>query len=89
MTDPGGGTMEVRVLYFASMRKFTRRKEEKIELPENARVIDLKDHIGNRYPPAQASLPTILTAVNHEFSDDDTPLGEGDEVAFFPHVSGG
>ena len=84
-----GGMIEVKVLYFASMRKHTHKKQEWISLPARARIIDLKSAIGERYPETKASLPTILAAVNHEFSDDQTALGDQDEVAFFPHVSGG
>lgn len=33
--------------------------------------------------------PNILAAVNHEYVNFDHPLQDGDEVAFFPPVTGG
>jgi len=31
----------------------------------------------------------VLAAVNHEYAAPDTPVKDGDEVAFFPPVTGG
>ena len=37
-----------------------------------------------------APVPThLLAAVNLEYADFDTPVADGDEVAFFPPVTGG
>jgi molybdopterin synthase sulfur carrier subunit len=33
--------------------------------------------------------PNVLCAVNQQFADDDSPIEAGDEVAFFPPVTGG
>jgi molybdopterin synthase sulfur carrier subunit len=40
--------------------------------------------ISHQLPPAN-----ILAAVNHEYVPFDHPLRDGDEVAFFPPVTGG
>jgi molybdopterin synthase sulfur carrier subunit len=38
----------------------------------------------------QAQVPThLLAAVNLEYADFDAPVADGDEVAFFPPVTGG
>jgi molybdopterin synthase catalytic subunit len=36
-----------------------------------------------------AALPTAISAINHEFAQPEDLLADGDEVAFFPPVSGG
>lgn len=33
--------------------------------------------------------PHVLIAVNHEYADRDSIVADGDEVAFFPPVTGG
>jgi molybdopterin synthase catalytic subunit/sulfur carrier protein ThiS len=49
----------------------------------------LKVHLADQHPNLQAALGTVLVAVNQDFAFDEEPLSEGDEVAFFPPVSGG
>ncbi len=39
---------------------------------------------GGREPPA-----LLLVSINLEFADLETPVSEGDEVAFMPPVTGG
>lgn len=79
----------VKVLFFATIRDIIGEKEIEVELPEGSQVRDLKDSIVKTYPQAGKAMPTMLTSVNHVFSDGKTVLEEGAEVAFFPHVSGG
>ena len=44
---------------------------------------------GDREFPELDATATISAAVNADYSRMDAPLGEGDEVAFLPPVSGG
>lgn len=81
--------MEVRVLYFATLRDHAGRREESVDLPAAATVADLKKTLGGRYEAMAPALQTALVAVNHEFAFQDERLKEGDEVALFPPVSGG
>lgn len=81
--------MNINVLFFATIRSLIGVKELELEVPEGATVSELKSILGRRYPEADQALQTMLTAVNREFSDDQTELTDGAEVAFFPHVSGG
>lgn len=81
--------ISVHVLFFATIREIVGEKEMDVQLPEGARVKDLKEKIVEKYPQAERAMGTMLTSVDHVFSDEDTVLEEGTEVAFFPHVSGG
>lgn len=38
---------------------------------------------------AALAADNVVTAVNHEVCDDDHPVVDGDEVAFYPPVTGG
>jgi sulfur-carrier protein len=76
--------MTIRVLYFASLReRLGRGADELAQLP--ATVLDAwRAGTGEGTPP-----PGVLCAVNQDYSDWDAPLRDGDEVAFFPPVTGG
>lgn len=52
---------------------------------------ELKSHLLHQNPSWQGALsnPKILTAVNHEYVKGNPELHDGDEVAFFPPVTGG
>lgn len=82
---------ELHVLYFAWLRERVGRAEEALALPQGvATVAALRQHLINR-GPAYASLaqPTVRVAVNQTMAGPETALGPGDEVAFFPPVTGG
>ena len=81
--------MQLTVLYFATLRDRTGRKEEQLTLPENARVSDLLLLLEDRYADLAAALPSTLVSINREYAFPDDSLQDGDEVALFPPVSGG
>lgn len=78
--------MNVTVKYFASMRDRMGRGEEVVQLdPENPTIADLLGKID-----ADNAMPqNTLIAVNQEYTDKSHVIKEGDEVAFFPPVTGG
>jgi molybdopterin converting factor subunit 1 len=81
--------MRVTVQYFARLRELAGRQEWSCEVPEGATVADVW-RLGVSEHPAVAELGGSLScAVNAEFSSMDTPVHDGDEVAFLPPVSGG
>jgi molybdopterin synthase catalytic subunit len=81
--------MNVIVRYFAGHREIAQRTEEQIELPDEATVGSLWALLVERYPRLVGYTGRLLYAVNQEFSRLDTPLHDGDEVAYIPPVSGG
>jgi molybdopterin synthase sulfur carrier subunit len=50
---------------------------------------EIFSHFVRQFPALEMHRKSILLAVNSEFADSKTPVRDGDEVAFFPPVSGG
>ena len=81
--------MKVTVKLFARMRELVGTGTLERELAGPATINDLLQNLQTEFPAvAQASARTIIS-VNKEFASPDTTLADGDEVAFFPPVSGG
>jgi molybdopterin synthase sulfur carrier subunit len=78
--------MNVTVRYFANMRDQMGRAEEVVSIEgDSVTVGDLWGKVST-----QQALPSnILIAVNMEYTDSSRVLKNGDEVAFFPPVTGG
>lgn len=85
--------MTVRVLYFASLREQLGTGMEELALPAGVQTLaDLRAHLAARDATWQAALAgkaTLRMAVNQAMADAATPVRAGDEVAFFPPVTGG
>jgi molybdopterin converting factor subunit 1 len=81
--------MRVRVLYFGVLRDAFGRGDEVMELAEGASVADLIDACRGRYAGAGDVWGSMAVAVNQEYARAEMVLGDGDEVALLPPVSGG
>jgi molybdopterin converting factor subunit 1 len=81
------------ILYFAWLRERTGTAEECVRPPSEVETVgDLISWLEQRSPAhasAFANRRTIRCAVNQDFADPTTRLSPGDEVAFFPPVTGG
>jgi sulfur-carrier protein len=81
------------ILYFAWLRERTGTSEEKVTPPPGVRTVgDLIAWLTEQSPghaSAFANRRTVRYAVNQVFADPATRLHPGDEVAFFPPVTGG
>jgi len=76
--------MRITIRYFASLREQIGQDQEIVAAP------DTVSSVGELKATLPQPLPAqILCAVNYEYADDDTPIKDGDEVAFFPPVTGG
>jgi molybdopterin converting factor subunit 1 len=81
--------MQVRVLYFASLRDRAGVREEALSIPVESTVADLKQALTERHDRLAPALDSALVSVNREYALPEEVLSEGDEVAIFPPVSGG
>ena len=82
--------MKVRILYFASLRERLELAEECRELPEGVSTWGaLRAWLAAGGRTALDDTPGLRGAVNQQLARAETPLAEGDEVAFFPPVTGG
>jgi MoaE-MoaD fusion protein len=81
--------MRVRVLFFGQLKDITGVSQEEAELSEGARVEDLFERYGRRFPKLSEFRSSIAASVNQEYAQWREPLSAGDEVAFLPPVSGG
>jgi molybdopterin synthase sulfur carrier subunit len=82
----------INIQYFASLRESLATDKEAIEWQaELASVTQLKDFLGKRGTEWQSVMinPSTQTAINHQVANNDTQIADGDEVAFFPPVTGG
>ncbi|MFC5300989.1 molybdopterin converting factor subunit 1 [Azospira restricta] len=82
----------VKILYFASLREKLGTSGESLELP--AGVADVGGLLaalaarGGEWE-SLAAVRNLKSAVNQEMARSHTPVKDGDEVAFFPPVTGG
>jgi molybdopterin converting factor subunit 1 len=79
--------MRVEVRLFALYREQAGQDRLHLDLPEGARIKDAKEALERLFPGL--SLQGGMAAVNQALAQGETPLEEGDEVAFLPPVSGG
>ena len=85
--------MKVKILYFASVREKLGKDAEEVELPAGvATVADLRGHLqrlGGSYENAFSEKALLRAAVNQDMVQAEAAIRAGDEVAFFPPVTGG
>lgn len=79
----------VKVRFFARLREQAGIDAESIEVPSGSSVADLYDALRRRHPSLEGDRDYVQAAVNQEFTDWDSVISAGDEVAFIPPVSGG
>ena len=76
--------MNITVKYFASLREQLGKSEEMIILSESVPVATIWQNVSG-----SSETENILMAINMEYVKSDAIVKEGDEVAFFPPVTGG
>ena len=81
--------MRVRVRLFARLRDIVGAGELERDAPPDATVRLLWESLSGEFPELRPYATSISSAVNAEYARMETPLQDGDEVAFLPPVSGG
>lgn len=82
----------IRILFFANLREALNCSSEQVELPSDvATISELRNRIAQRGEPWTVLLTTknLRAAINQSMSGMDAPVKDGDEIAFFPPVTGG
>jgi len=92
----------IKLRYFASLREAIGRDAEELDLREldaspnstnpGTTVAAVRAHLAQRgatWADAFAEDRRILAAVNQDMARPETPVADGDELAFFPPVTGG
>lgn len=82
--------MSVKILYFASLREALGVAGESIELPAGVSTLAaLRDWLVAQGREKLATAKNLRCAVNQELAGLDAAVQDGDEIAFFPPVTGG
>jgi len=85
--------MKVKVLFFAGLREQLGSPGEEIELPAGVNTVAaLRSHLRSRGEPYERVLSEkalVRAAVNQDMAPPSARIKAGDEVAFFPPVTGG
>lgn len=77
--------MAITAKFFASLRESLGLNESSIRLSDASSVTE----VWNKATNGADMPPNTLIAVNMDYVDHDYQVKDGDEVAFFPPVSGG
>ena len=81
--------IRVRVLLFAIIRDAAQTGEVEVSLPDAALAREAVAQVESRFPQTARYLSRAAIAVNRKYATTETVLGDGDEVAIIPPVSGG
>jgi len=91
MRDNTGTT--VSLVYLARLREAFGAASERTEIPPSVNNVgSLRAWLATRggaWATELAPGRAVRVAVNHDLAGADTPIGDGDEVALFPPVTGG
>jgi molybdopterin synthase catalytic subunit len=81
--------MKITVRLFATLRQQAGWKEKIVEVPPASTVAGLMAQLARDEPNLALTGRTLYAAVNMTYAKSEQVLADGDEVAFFPPVSGG
>lgn len=84
-------TITVKLRFFASLRERL-GEADTLALPAGATVGAARDALmarGGAHAEALARSRAVRAAVNQKMAAETAPLADGDELAFFPPVTGG
>jgi molybdopterin synthase sulfur carrier subunit len=77
--------MSIQVKLFAGLAERLGWREKRIEARAQLTIADIWTEVaGGEAPP-----DNMLCAINMEYAESDQAVADGDEVAFFPPVTGG
>jgi len=77
--------MNIKVKYFASLREQIGRPGDNLQVSEPLTAVEVWKQATGREQVSDG----LLIALNQEYISDDVLVNDGDEIAFFPPVTGG
>jgi molybdopterin converting factor subunit 1 len=81
--------MRVTIRLFARLRDIAGASELSRDCAQGATIGDLWRGLAGEYPDLARYERSISSAVNADYARMDQVVGDGDEIAFLPPVSGG
>jgi len=81
--------MTIKVLYFASLREEIGRAGDEFEFSDESFSSLNIEQLWQQVTGRKTFPEQLLVAVNQEYKEPQSLLSDGDEVAFFPPVTGG
>src|ERR1700721_384626 len=81
--------MRVRVLFYGQLKEITGVPSEDAELSDGARVEDLFERYGRKFPKLAEFRTSIAASVNQEYAGGSAQLTAGEERAFLRPARGG
>ncbi len=79
----------LKVRFFASLKDLVGDSELEMQLEEETSVRSLFHQLETRFPELKKYQPILMVAINQEYANLDAFVSPGDELSFFPPVSGG
>lgn len=81
--------MSLHIHFFASLSDITGMRETSMDAAGHTSVISIFEKFAKDFPALESYRGSVLFAVNSEFARPESAVHDGDEIAFFPPVSGG
>ena len=78
--------MQVSVKYFASLRELMGESSVFIDIDKESSIDDVWRHVTKH---KKIELDNVMATVNMEYVKSSQVVRDGDEIAFFPPVTGG
>lgn len=83
---------QIKILYFASIAEAVGSASELLNIPDHITTVkNLKSHLAERgdHWASYFSASSTKCAINQVLATQDSSIKDGDEIAFFPPVTGG
>jgi molybdopterin converting factor subunit 1 len=81
--------MTITIRLFALLKDRAGTDQISLDLPEQSTIATAVEQLRHRVPALADHLNHIAFALNRSYTQSNTPLQDGDELALIPPVSGG